>query len=81
MAEKTAFKNLTEGDAVETARQKLNEKVTEYYEKLAQTPQFQNVKEATDSVVEYVEKHPVQSALIALGIGFVLGLLVSRNSD
>lgn len=81
MAEKTAFKNATDGSTAETARQTLNDKFAEYYEKLAETPQFQNVKEATDSVVEYVEKHPVQSALIALGVGFVLGLLVNRRND
>jgi ElaB/YqjD/DUF883 family membrane-anchored ribosome-binding protein len=79
MSDKT-FKNTAE-EMSEAARATLNDKFAEYYEKLAETPQFQNVKEATDSVVKYVEKHPVQSVLIALGVGFLLGLLVNRRND
>jgi ElaB/YqjD/DUF883 family membrane-anchored ribosome-binding protein len=79
MSDKT-FKNMAE-EAAETARTALNDKFSEYYGKLAETPQFQNVKQATDSVVRYVEKHPVQTALIALGVGFLLGVLVNRRND
>ncbi|RFM25211.1 MAG: DUF883 family protein [Candidatus Thermochlorobacter aerophilum] len=79
MSDKT-FKNTAE-EATETAHTTLSDRFAEYYEKLAETSQFQNVKEAADSVLKYIERHPVQSALIALGVGFLLGLLVNRRND
>ncbi len=79
MSDKT-FKNTAE-ETAETAHTTLSDRFAGYYEKLAETPQFQNVKEATDSVLKYIERHPMQSALIALGIGFLLGLLVNRRND
>lgn len=81
MSEKTSLKETVESLAESARTGKIRDKLTEYYEQLSETPQFQNVKEATDSVIDYIQKHPIQSALIALGIGFVLGLIVNRRSD
>lgn len=55
----------------------LQARLEDYYERLKETPQFQAAKRAKDQVAGYIERHPIQSALIALGVGFVLGLLFS----
>ena len=34
--------------------------------------------QTTASVQEYIEKQPVQSALIALGVGFLFGMMTRR---
>ena len=35
-------------------------------------------RQATASVEEYIKEKPVQSALIALGVGFLIGLVTRR---
>ncbi|MCS7013883.1 MAG: hypothetical protein RMI34_12595 [Chloroherpetonaceae bacterium] len=81
MSEKTSFRETIESLADSARSGKIKDRLNEYYEQLAETPQFQNVKHAADSIVEYIQKHPIQSALVALGVGFVIGLLVNRRSD
>jgi ElaB/YqjD/DUF883 family membrane-anchored ribosome-binding protein len=60
----------------------LQEQLGAYYEQLKETPQFQAVKRVKDNVANYIEKNPIQSAAIALGVGFLLGMLFnSRKRD
>jgi ElaB/YqjD/DUF883 family membrane-anchored ribosome-binding protein len=40
-----------------------------------------DVQEVRDDVVEYVRKNPGRSVLIALGVGFIVGLLVRRRES
>lgn len=35
-------------------------------------------RQATASIEDYIEKQPVQSALIALGVGFLVGMMTRR---
>ncbi len=57
----------------------LQEQLNALYEQLKETSSFQAAKRATEQVTGYIEKHPVQSALIALGVGFLLGALFSSR--
>ncbi|KER09535.1 MAG: hypothetical protein HY22_10490 [[Candidatus Thermochlorobacteriaceae] bacterium GBChlB] len=59
----------------------LDERLRAYYEQLQETPQYQTVKRAADNVATYIEKNPIQSALIALGAGVLIGLLLNRRND
>ncbi len=60
----------------------LQEQLDALYEQLKESSPFQTAKRAKEQVTGYIEKHPVQSALIALGIGFLLGALFSsRNRE
>jgi ElaB/YqjD/DUF883 family membrane-anchored ribosome-binding protein len=66
-------------NTLDASREILHEQFSEYYEKLKDTPQFQAAKKAKENVVEYIEANPVQSSLIALGIGVALGMLFGRR--
>ncbi len=55
----------------------LQEQLNALYEQLKETSSFQTAKRATEQVTSYIERHPVQSTLIALGVGFLLGMLFS----
>lgn len=57
----------------------LQEQLDALYEQLKETSSFQMAKRATEQVTSYIEKHPIQSALIALGAGFLLGALFSSR--
>jgi ElaB/YqjD/DUF883 family membrane-anchored ribosome-binding protein len=57
----------------------LQEQLDALYEQLKETPSFQTAKRAKEQVTGYIEKHPIQSALIALGVGFLLGALFSSR--
>lgn len=57
----------------------VQEQLNAYYEQLKDTPQFQAVKRAKDNVLNYIEKNPVQSAAIALGVGFFLGMIFNSR--
>lgn len=59
----------------------LQEQLDALYEQLKETSSFQTVKRAKEQVTGYIEKHPVQSALIALGVGFLLGALFSSRKS
>jgi len=60
----------------------LQEQLDAFYEQLKESSPFQTAKRAKEQVTGYIEKHPVQSALIALGVGFLLGaLFTSRKSE
>lgn len=59
----------------------LQERLDALYEQLKETKPFQTAKRAKEQVTGYIEKHPVQSALIALGVGFLLGALFSSRKD
>ena len=57
----------------------LQEQLDAFYEQLKESSPFQAAKRAKEQVTGYIEKHPVQSALIALGVGFLLGALFSSR--
>ncbi len=59
----------------------LDEQLRAYYEQLQETPQYQTVKRAADNLATYIEKNPIQSALMALGAGVLIGLLLNRRND
>mgnify|MGYP005838795227 CR=1 FL=1 len=57
----------------------LQEQLDALYEQLKETSSFQTANRAKEQLTGYIEKHPVQSALIALGVGFLLGALFSSR--
>jgi ElaB/YqjD/DUF883 family membrane-anchored ribosome-binding protein len=57
----------------------LQEQLDALYEQLKETSSFQTAKRAKEQVTGYIEKHPVRSALIALGVGFLLGAFFSSR--
>jgi ElaB/YqjD/DUF883 family membrane-anchored ribosome-binding protein len=57
----------------------LQEQLDALYEQLKDSSPFQAAKRAKEQVTGYIEQHPVQSALIALGVGFLLGALFSSR--
>ncbi|MCS6988183.1 MAG: DUF883 C-terminal domain-containing protein [Chloroherpetonaceae bacterium] len=59
----------------------LQARLEAYYELLKETPQYQAAQRAKERVAHYIKEHPIQSALIALGAGFVLGLLFSSRKS
>ncbi|MFN3344246.1 MAG: YqjD family protein [Chloroherpetonaceae bacterium] len=59
----------------------LQEQLGALYEQLKETSSFQTAKHATEQVTGYIEKHPIQSTLIALGVGFLLGALFSSRKS
>ncbi len=59
----------------------LQEQLNTFYEQFKDSPPFQATKQVAEQLKRYVEAHPVQSALIALGIGFLLGALLSSRKE
>jgi ElaB/YqjD/DUF883 family membrane-anchored ribosome-binding protein len=59
----------------------LQEQLGALYEQLKETSSFQTARRATEQVTGYIEKHPIQSTLIALGVGFLLGALFSSRKS
>lgn len=57
----------------------LQEQLDALYEQLKETSSFQIANRAKERLTAYIEKHPVQSSLIALGVGFLLGALFSSR--
>ncbi|HKM26527.1 MAG: DUF883 domain-containing protein [Gammaproteobacteria bacterium] len=69
------------GDKAEELRGQINTSLQRARQALGSTEQalLERGKEALNSSEEYVREHPLQSLAIGAGVGFLLGLLVSRR--
>ncbi len=69
------------GDKAEELRGQINSSLQRARQALGSTEQalLERGKEALNSSEEYVREHPLQSLAIGAGVGFLLGLLVSRR--
>lgn len=69
------------GEKVSAARERIQASLAVYKEKLLDAEQalMEKTKEAARATDEYVHEHPWQAVGVAAGIGFLLGLLVSRR--
>lgn len=69
------------GDKAEELRGQINASLQRARKALSSTEQalLDRGKEALNTGEEYVREHPLQSLAIGAGIGFLLGLLVSRR--
>jgi ElaB/YqjD/DUF883 family membrane-anchored ribosome-binding protein len=69
------------GEKIAVARERIQASLAVYKDKLidAEAALREKTKEAARATDEYVHEHPWQAVGVAAGIGFLLGLLVSRR--
>ncbi len=69
------------GEKVAMARERIQASLAVYKDKLLDAEQalMEKTKEAARATDEYVHEHPWQAVSVAAGVGFLLGLLVSRR--
>ena len=69
------------GDEAEALRGQINTSLQRAGQALGSTEQalLERGKEVLSDSEEYVRQHPLQSLAIGAGVGFLLGLLVSRR--
>ena len=69
------------GEKIAVARERIQASLAVYKDKLhdAERALLERTKEAARATDEYVHEHPWQAVGVAAGIGFLLGLLVSRR--
>jgi ElaB/YqjD/DUF883 family membrane-anchored ribosome-binding protein len=69
------------GEKIAVARERIQASLAIYKDKLLDAEQAlrEKTKEAARATDEYVHEHPWQAVGVAAGIGFLLGLLVSRR--
>ena len=69
------------GEKIAVARERIQASLAVYKDKLLDAEQAlrEKTKEAAKATDEYVHDHPWQAVGIAAGVGFLLGLLVSRR--
>lgn len=69
------------GDKAEELRGQINSSLQRARQALGTTEQalLERGKEVLSGSEEYVREHPLQSLAIGAGVGFLLGLLVSRR--
>ena len=69
------------GDKAEALRAQINTSLQRARKSLSSTEQalLERGKQAFESSEEYVREHPLQSLAIGAGVGFLLGLLVSKR--
>ena len=69
------------GDKAEALRGQINTSLQRARQALGSTEQalLERGKEVLSDGEEYVREHPLQSLAIGAGVGFLLGLLVSRR--
>lgn len=69
------------GDKAEELRGQINSSLQRARKALGSTEQalLERGKEVLSDGEEYVREHPLQSLAIGAGVGFLLGLLVSRR--
>ena len=69
------------GEKIAVARERIQASLAVYKDKLqdAERAVLEKTKEAARATDEYVHDHPWQAVGVAAGIGFLLGLLVSRR--
>jgi ElaB/YqjD/DUF883 family membrane-anchored ribosome-binding protein len=69
------------GEKIAVARERIQASLAVYKDKLidAEAALREKTKQAARATDEYVHEHPWQAVGVAAGIGFLLGLLVSRR--
>ena len=69
------------GEKIAVARERIQASLAVYKDKLidAEHALREKTKEAARATDEYVHDHPWQAVGVAAGVGFLLGLLVSRR--
>jgi ElaB/YqjD/DUF883 family membrane-anchored ribosome-binding protein len=69
------------GEKIAVARERIQASLAVYKDKLIDAEQAlrEKTKEAARATDEYVHDHPWQAVGVAAGVGFLLGLLVSRR--
>lgn len=69
------------GEKMAVARERVQASLAVYKERLVEAERalMERTKEAARATDEYVHDHPWQAVGVAAGIGFLLGLLVSRR--
>ncbi len=69
------------GEKIAVARERIQASLAVYKDKLLDAEQAlrEKTKEAARATDEYVHDHPWQAVGVAAGVGFLLGLLVSRR--
>jgi ElaB/YqjD/DUF883 family membrane-anchored ribosome-binding protein len=69
------------GEKIAVARERIQASLAIYKDKLLDAEQAlrEKTKEAARATDEYVHDHPWQAVGVAAGVGFLLGLLVSRR--
>jgi ElaB/YqjD/DUF883 family membrane-anchored ribosome-binding protein len=69
------------GEKIAVARERIQASLAVYKDKLMDAEQAlrEKTKEAARATDEYVHDHPWQAVGVAAGVGFLLGLLVSRR--
>ncbi|ANT64240.1 hypothetical protein Ptc2401_00441 [Prosthecochloris sp. CIB 2401] len=53
---------------------------SELYGQFKESEQYERIIETREQVREYIRQKPLESALYALGAGFLLGLVLKRKS-
>ena len=69
------------GEKIAVARERIQASLAVYKDKLIDAEQAlrEKTKEAARATDEYVHDHPWQAVGVAAGIGFLIGMLVSRR--
>lgn len=69
------------GEKIAIARERIQSSLAIYKDKLidAEHALMEKTKEAAHATDAYVHEHPWQAVGVAAGVGFLLGLLVSRR--
>lgn len=69
------------GEKIAVARERIQAALAVYKDRLvdAEHALLEKTKQAARATDEYVHEHPWQAVGVAAGIGFLLGLLVSRR--
>ena len=69
------------GEKIAVARERIQASLAVYKDRLidAERALVEKTKEAAKATDEYVHDHPWQAVGVAAGVGFLLGLLVSRR--
>ena len=65
-------------DGVSHAKDKVGETAARAKESVKEIPKT-SIGELADSVTDYAKEHPGQTILVSLGVGALLGMLLSRR--
>ena len=65
-------------EGVGHAKEKVSDSAARAKEGIKELPQ-KSVGELADSVTDYAKQHPGQTILVSLGVGALLGMLLSRR--
>lgn len=57
----------------------LSRQASAMYDQFKESEQYERIMETREQVTDYIQRKPLESALYALGAGFLLGLLLKRK--